>query len=344
MTGGFLTPPASSPAGMDRPDPLAGFVSVEESARLIRHWRYAVERMMRILGGWIALTPELSAKLLLGRHVWDNAQHADALGRRLPELRAPAHVSEPANAAFVAFMDAIEEPERPLQTVERLVGVYRVLKPHLVAVYEDQLRRVNAVYEPPTEQLIARLAADERRHIAAGLTILAHLVTTAALAERARSWQARLEGLLAAAGGVTGGGLPASPRLDALPPPRTLNDDAREFIRLERPLADWPMPDALRSALRAFGDALVARGAGGVSEWLAPGSAGDGGMELSLARVAPHAHQTVAFAKIGQKRVVKIRLEGAGGSATLLTRWALGQEGWRAEALDTIAVDLDGSV
>ena len=57
---------------------------------------------MRVLGGWIALTPEVSAKLLMGRHVWDNAQHADALGRRLPELRAQAQVSEPANPAFVA--------------------------------------------------------------------------------------------------------------------------------------------------------------------------------------------------------------------------------------------------
>ena len=66
--------------------PLAGFLEVDESARTVRHYRYVTERMMRILGGWIALTPELSAKLLFGRHVWDNAQHADAWGKRLPEL------------------------------------------------------------------------------------------------------------------------------------------------------------------------------------------------------------------------------------------------------------------
>src|SRR5881396_3963587 len=92
----------------------------------MRNYRYAVERAMRALGGWIALTPELSAKLLLGRHVWDLAQHADAFGKRLPELRAHAQVSEPASDRVVAFMDALEEPEAPQQTVERLVGVYRV--------------------------------------------------------------------------------------------------------------------------------------------------------------------------------------------------------------------------
>ena len=90
---------------------------------------------MRVLGGWIALTPELPAKLLFGRHVWDCAQHADAWGRRLPELRAPAQTSEPANDAMIAFMQLLESPERPQQTLERIAGAYGVLKSHLVTVY-----------------------------------------------------------------------------------------------------------------------------------------------------------------------------------------------------------------
>jgi hypothetical protein len=323
--------------------PLAGFASADESARLIRNYRYAVERMMRILGGWIALTPELSAKLLLGRHVWDTAQHADALGKRLPELRSPAQVSEPANAAFVAFMSAIEEPERPGQSVERLVGVYRVLKPHLLASYEDHLRRVNPVYEPPTERLLMRLVEDERRHIAAGLTIVRHLAATPEAAERGDVWQARLEGLLAASGGVSGGGLPAPADQTALPSASALNDDPRQFIRLEQSLTHWPMPEALDEALRAFGDALVARDAARAERWLAPGLAGDGDAGIRLAGLAPASHRLVAFAKIGDKRLVKIRLEGGrvGRDAlTLLTRWTPGPDGWRVEVVDALGVDL----
>ena len=45
---------------------LAGHFSVDDSARRIRHYPYAEERMMRALGGWIALTPELPVKLLFG--------------------------------------------------------------------------------------------------------------------------------------------------------------------------------------------------------------------------------------------------------------------------------------
>src|SRR6059036_2937166 len=142
----------------DRPvvsdHPLAGTFSVEASARRIRNYRYAEERMMRTLGGWIALTPELAPKLLFGRHVWDCAQHADLWGRRLPELRAPAQQSEPANARFAAFMDALERPEAWGDTLERLTGVYAVLKPHLVTVYARHLASTNAVYEPPTRRIL----------------------------------------------------------------------------------------------------------------------------------------------------------------------------------------------
>jgi len=320
--------------------PLVGFTSADDSARLIRHYRYAVERMMRILGGWIALTPELSAKLLLGRHVWDIAQHADLLGKRLPELRAPAQTSEPANAAFVAFMDALEEAERPPETVERLVGVYRVLKPHLLASYEDHLRRVNEVYEPPTQRIIARMIEDERRHIGAGQTVLGHLVRSPVIEARGRAWQQRLEEMLAVAGGVTGGGLPAPARIDAPAPAAMLSDDAGQLIRLEQSVTRWPMPEALESALRDFGDALVARDIAGVSRWLTPASAGPGGADAELATLGLLSHRVVAFARIGRKRVVKLRLEGRAGAGTLVTRWMSTPEGWRAEWLDTVSVDI----
>ena len=313
-----LGSPARPEAGRNA-HPLAGFASADESARLIRHYRYAVERMMRILGGWIALTPELSAKLLMGRHVWDNAQHADALGKRLPELRSLAQVSEPASPAFAAFMNAIEEPERPGQTIERLVGVYRVLKPHLLASYEDELRRVNAVYEPPTERILQRLAEDERRHIAAGATIIAHLAATAEPPPRGEvAGESRCH---AGRGGRRDGPrCPGIGRSRATPAAAAMNDDARQFIRLEQSPTRWPIPDALASALAAFGAALVARDAAGVERWLAPAIENPRGVAALLAGIGADRHNVTAFAKIGVKRLVKIRVAGGRAGSERLGR------------------------
>src|SRR5436309_6168704 len=105
-------------------------------------------------------------------------------------------------------MDSIEDAEAADQTVERLVGVYGVLKPHLLATYRDHLARANPVYEPPTRRILTRCIEDETKHVVAGEEILSHLASTPAARERAIMRQARLDGLLTSAGGVVGDGMP----------------------------------------------------------------------------------------------------------------------------------------
>ena len=313
--------------------PLAGHFSVDDSARLLRHYRYAAERMMRVLGGWLALTPELSAKLLMGRHLWDNAQHADAFGRRLPELRARAQVSEPPNQAFVAFMDALESPEARHQTVERLVGVYRVLKPNLLATYERHLARTNAVYEPPTRRILQDCVEDERRHVAGGEMILRHLIVTSALGERAGAWRGALDSLLTAAGGVTGGELSGPAETTAAAPVPAESVEAGEFIRLETVGARWPIPAELMRAVGALGDALVARDAAALDRWLVPGVPGREAA-AALLQMSITTCRIVACARIGQQRVVKLRLDGGEQLPTLVVRWAPRPDGWCPVALE----------
>lgn len=194
-----------TPSPADQPSrELAGHLGVEATARRVRHYRYAEERMMRVMAGWIALTPEVPAKLLLGRQVWDCAQHADQWGRRLPELRAPAQVSEPPSPEFVRFLDALEEREGWGETIERLAGVYRVLKPHLVTVYAAHLDRVNPVYEPPTRRILERCLADERRHVSDGEAVLSALARTPGDLARLAALERDLWHRLDASGGVTG--------------------------------------------------------------------------------------------------------------------------------------------
>ena len=315
---------------------LEGHFSADDSARLCRNYRYAAERMTRIMAGWIALTPELSAKLLLGRHVWDNAQHADAWGRRLPELRAHAQESEPANDAFVAFMDAIEAPEAPGETALRLAGVYRVLKPHLLAVYVKHLESANPIYEPPTCRILARCIEDERRHIGAGETILRHLVASPETEAQVADWQAKLAGMLEAARGVTGQGLPPTVGVASTGATPPMSDDASEFIRLERAGERWSMPEDLETRVRAFGDALVACDGVALGRYL--DATPDAALLPALTDVRLARYQMVAFAKVGRHRIVKYRLEGARGTVTLNARWEQGESGWRVGALDLVKI------
>ena len=183
---------------------LDGVYSVRQSARYITNYRYAEERMMRMMAGWIALTPQLPVKLEMARQVYEDALHADALGKRLGELRSQAHVSRSPNEAFTGLMDEIENKEQWEDTIERLVGIYRVIKPHLVAHYSAHVAAANPVYEPPTLRILAHLMDDEKRHIERGSVLLSDLLDSAGAHRRAAQWQSHLEEILAAAGGVTG--------------------------------------------------------------------------------------------------------------------------------------------
>jgi 1,2-phenylacetyl-CoA epoxidase catalytic subunit len=182
---------------------MDGVYSVRQGATYISNYRYAEERMMRMMAGWIALTPQIEVKLEMARQVYEDALHTDALGKRLPELRALV-VSKPPNAEFVTFMNAIEDKEEWEDTIERLVGIYRVLKPHLISHYSAHIEAANPVYEPPTLRILARLVEEEKRHVERGSVLLDDLMDSPEKHRRAAQWQAHLEELLAASGGVTG--------------------------------------------------------------------------------------------------------------------------------------------
>ena len=316
--------------------PLAGFLSVEESAALIRHYRYAEERMMRVMGGWIALTPELSAKLLLGRHVWDCAQHTDLWGKRLPELRAPAHASEPPNDAFVRFMDRLESPEEFHQTPERLTGLYGVLKPHLLAAYEEHFARSNAVYEPPTRRILQRTIEDERRHIAAGRAVLSHLLATPEAQERAGRWQRELGVLLGAAGGISGrgAGLPAVPDASS--------DQAgvvQDLVSLERPIGRWPMPPDLEASVEAHARHLARGDLWGLAHDFVAGYRETGAAVYAPLAAGFDNHRVVGFGTIGGQHLVKVRLDGPAGVAVVQLRWGNQDGSWQVLEAEVVRTE-----
>jgi hypothetical protein len=309
--------------------PLAGHFSVEASARRVRQYRYVEERMMRALGGWIALTPELPAKLLLGRHVWECAQHADAWGRRLPELRAPAQQSEPPGQGFVEFMDRVESPERPGQTIERLVGVYRVVKPHLVAMYERHLATANAVYEPPTRRILERCVVEERRHMAAGRLLVSRMLRDEPARRRADGWEQRLVALLALAQGLSGD-TPVPPIASDTPSA----DASGDLVALDSAFDPGVVAPDLRAAIDAHTAALVAADWARLEADVAPDAWEP--IRQSYATIVPcGGAEVVAQAKIGAYRLVKLRLAGA-PPTVLRLQWRPRGEGWHVVEADVL--------
>jgi len=186
---------------------LSGRYDVEAMALRCRNFRYAEEWLMMMLGGWIATIPELPVKTGLGKVIWETAQAADVLGKRLPELRCgkqAIEASKSPNEGFAAFIQSVAEPERPDLTIEKLAGPFDVLMPHLVDVYEQTMRETDQICDAPTIELLEDIVRKRRRHLSWGQEVLDRLCTTDALRERRRARVALLSAELTATGGVTG--------------------------------------------------------------------------------------------------------------------------------------------
>jgi hypothetical protein len=187
---------------------IPGLFDVEESARRVGIYKWIEMRLFETLGGWVATVPELDVKLVLGRHCYHHAWHAELWDKRLPELREmnTTRLTVPANDAMNEFMESIREPEAPDQTIEKLVGVYRVLIPRKIAAYTYHLNATSRITDAPTQRSLGFILQDEHADWTEGEMLLQSLIETDDEVDRAARRQVELEKIVLRAGGIAGPG------------------------------------------------------------------------------------------------------------------------------------------
>lgn len=185
---------------------LPGLFSVEESARRVGHYRWIESRLFEALGGWIATVPELDVKLVFGRHCYHHAWHAELWDKRLPELREMKtdRLCVPPNEALAEFVEALTEPEAPDLTIEKLVGVYRVLIPRIIAAYTYHRNATSTITDTPTIRSLDFALQDDFTDWREGEMLLQSLIETPTEIERAGRRAVALEALMVRAGGIAG--------------------------------------------------------------------------------------------------------------------------------------------
>src|SRR5438552_14686363 len=193
---------------------LPGLFNVEETARRVGNYTWIEMKLFEALGGWVATVPELDVKMRLGTHTYKHAWHAELWHKRLPELREmnPERLTQPANEAVEEFVAAMTEPEGPELTIEKLVGVYRVLIPHKIAAYTYHLNNTSTITDAPTIRSLKLALNDELEDWRDGEMLIQSLLETEDDVKRAAAHQQRLEAILVRAGGIAGQGSIGGPR------------------------------------------------------------------------------------------------------------------------------------
>lgn len=137
-------------------------LTVKERGETVATWRAVMVTLMETLAGWVPTTPEMEAKLVFGAHIWDAAQHADALGKRTYELRLPLQFSQAPVSAYGEFLGEVAGLK---DTRQRIAAIYGVLLPALTARFQSYLRRTDSLLDAPTVRILDRIIADQARMI-----------------------------------------------------------------------------------------------------------------------------------------------------------------------------------
>lgn len=226
--------------------PLAGLCTYEAAARIgldvdstvARLVRYAwiAKRLMETALYWLNPTPEWEVKEALSLHSYLDAEHAALIRARVAEMRnPPPRLDVPPDAALDACLDEILAAE---DTLEKIAGVYGVLRPALLAALREHYAAANPLVDHPTRRVLRLLILEQEDIVAWGEAALAALTDTPEAQARAGAWIAHVQAYLAAAGGVSG----AEPLPEAaLPPSRARRPFQPDFFprRDERFTGQW---------------------------------------------------------------------------------------------------------
>ena len=191
---------------------LAGVCSYEEAARLgysveenvARMVRYAwIEKRMMDMGlYWMNPTPEWEVKEALSLHLYLDADHTRMFRERVSEMRNPPPRMDVApDAALDAFLDEVQAAQT---TLEKLVGLYGLLKTELLAAYRQHYAVTNPLVDHPTRRVLQTLIAEETEAVAWGAAAIEALTETPEAWAEAEVWKQHLQAYLKAAGGIMG--------------------------------------------------------------------------------------------------------------------------------------------
>jgi len=132
-------------------------LTVRQRAETIATFRYISVNLMETLARWTPSTPEMEAKVLFGRHVWEVAQHADLLGKRTYELRAPMHFTQKPSDEYIQYLADLNAVEG---AAGRMHAMYDIAIPLLAARYRAYLQQIDALLDAPSVKIIDRIVSD----------------------------------------------------------------------------------------------------------------------------------------------------------------------------------------
>jgi uncharacterized ferritin-like protein (DUF455 family) len=177
-----------------------GTFTVQENLQLLGKYRYAEIQAMELMGSWAYTMIQPDIKIAFGRHMYQDAVHADLIGKRIPELKGRSKQYQ-----YIApsdeYVKVVETIWKAGDELRRMIGLYRVLKPVVIEALRQHLGNIELPADEPTAYILRHIADEEEDHVAWAETVIPRLATPHEK-EKAEKWGKELKERLLKAGGL----------------------------------------------------------------------------------------------------------------------------------------------
>jgi hypothetical protein len=150
-------------------------LSIAASARRNGHHAWMARRLFELMGTSVATTPEHGPKLMLGRHCYHCAWHAELFALLLPTPAEvhPYAVVEPPSADVETMFASVEQFTT---TAQRLKAIYCVAVPLMLDRIGEHRDQCNPVTDAPTLRVVDLVVLDLTADIHEAEEVMATLV------------------------------------------------------------------------------------------------------------------------------------------------------------------------
>lgn len=174
--------------------------NVEQASALQRRLYRAIRETMRAMAGRLSGVADWEAKKLLAHHLWLDAEHADGIRQRVLELRFPrVDVDLDEDKALANVLANLASTR---SDAEFMAGVYRVIKPAILAAADHYLAGSDPLADAPSHRCLRLVGRELREQLQDFETLWSK--TPPDEREQAGPWESWLRDALAEAGGVPG--------------------------------------------------------------------------------------------------------------------------------------------
>lgn len=217
--------------------------SVEENVQRLLRYAWIEKRLMETALYWLAPTPEWEVKEALGLHLSLDARHTAQIRERIAEMRNPLPRMDISPDAAIDRL--FEELLTARSTLEKIVGLYGVLRPALLDAYQRHCENASALIDYPTRYLMKHILVDQEEIVEWGRQAVKALTESSDMQAPAQEWVDHLSTYLQAAGGIMGD----APLPNQCPPSRVEAPFQPDFFpqRDERFTMRWNFSNPQRS-------------------------------------------------------------------------------------------------